>query len=230
LSANKSVDHAISLPLASEKNYKLEKIKLMKTIITLSICLLVTIQDVKAQNDSNMNTLPYAEIPAYPESYSAPNVMARMIDGLGYRYYWATDGLTSEDLNYKVSESSRTSLATIEHIHGLVNTSLKTIKSEPIIKTDDKPILTFKMIRSETLLNLKEASDLLRSGVIQDLGTLKLTFKRGEKTSEFEFWHLINGPVADALWHVGQVVSMRRASGNPLDPTVNVFSGKNRTN
>ena len=30
----------------------------------------------------------------------------------------------------------------------------------------------------------------------------------------------------DALYHVGQVVSYRRAAGNPIDPQVNVFLGK----
>jgi len=202
----------------------------MRKQLILIICLFTINQCIKAQETNDMNTLPYYQIPDYPESYSAPNVMARMIDGLGYRYYWATEGLTKEDLDYSISETSRTSMETIEHIHGLVRTSMKTIKSEPIIKTDDKPILSFDMMRKETLMNLKTASDLLRSGEIEDLGTLKLTFQRGEKKSEFEFWHLINGPIADALWHVGQVVSMRRASGNPLDPTVSVFRGKNRSN
>ena len=41
--------------------------------------------------------LNFKEIPAYPASYSAGNVVVRIIDGLGYRYYWATDGLRSED-------------------------------------------------------------------------------------------------------------------------------------
>lgn len=202
----------------------------MRHYVILIICFFTINHCIMAQETDQPSTLPYYQIPDYPESYSAPNVMARMIDGLGYRYFWATEGLTKEDLDYSISETSRTSFETIEHIHGLVNTSLKTVKSEPIIKTDDKPILTFDIMRKETLNNLKEASDLLRSGKIEDLGTLKLTFQRGEKSSEFEFWHLINGPLADALWHVGQVVSMRRASGNPLDPTVSVFRGKNRTN
>ena len=59
--------------------------------------------------------LPYHEIPEAPESYSANNVLSRMIDGLGYRYYWATKDLTDSDLEYKVSESSRTTLETMEH-------------------------------------------------------------------------------------------------------------------
>jgi hypothetical protein len=43
---------------------------------------------------------------------------------------------------------------------------------------------------------------------------------------EFPFWNQINGPISDALWHCGQVVMNRRASGNPLQLGVNVFVGK----
>jgi hypothetical protein len=38
------------------------------------------------------------------------------------------------------------------------------------------------------------------------------------------FWHVINGPIADALTHVGQVNSFRRLAGNPT-PKANVFLG-----
>ena len=200
----------------------------MRLLILISALLFCSTINLKAQDQNTMETLPYHQIPEYPESYSAANVMARMIDGLGYRYYWATEDLREEDLSFKVSESSRTSFETIEHIHSLVNTSLKTIKSEPIVRTAEKEVLDFKTMRHQTLNMLKEASDRLRSGDITDLSELKLVFKRDERSSEYEFWHLINGPIADALWHVGQIVSNRRASGNPLDPTVSVFSGKNR--
>ena len=32
----------------------------------------------------------YYQIPEYPEKYTSENVTARMVDGLGFRYYWAT--------------------------------------------------------------------------------------------------------------------------------------------
>ena len=44
--------------------------------------------------------LPYHKIPEYPENYGAGNVLSRLIDGLGYRYYWATKDLRVEDLAY----------------------------------------------------------------------------------------------------------------------------------
>jgi hypothetical protein len=53
----------------------------------------------------------------------------------------------------------------------------------------------------------------------------RLIFKRDSNTQEFPFWNQINGPIADCLWHVGQVVSFRRASGNPFTDKANVFTG-----
>ena len=40
-------------------------------------------------------------------------------------------------------------------------------------------------------------------------------------------WNFINGPLADALTHVGQINSFRRMAGNPV-PKVNVFKGLGR--
>jgi hypothetical protein len=50
-----------------------------------------------------------------------------------------------------------------------------------------------------------------------------------KSTSEYPFWSLINGPIADALWHVGQVVSLRRASGNPFPEGISLLQGKKVT-
>jgi hypothetical protein len=38
------------------------------------------------------------------------------------------------------------------------------------------------------------------------------------------FWYIINGPLADALTHVGQINSFRRMAGNPA-PKARVFLG-----
>jgi len=160
--------------------------------------------------------LPYYQIPDYPETYTAGTVAARMIDGLGYRYYWATEGLRQEDLNYKASESGRTSAETIDHLLGLTNFILNTISKEKRDKNIKE--LTFEQKRKLTLLNIKETSNILR--VSEDLSKFD--------NDKFPFWNLINGPIADALWHCGQVVMLRRASGNPFNSKVSVFRGKLR--
>ena len=60
--------------------------------------------------------LPFHEIGNYPEEYSEINLVSRMIEGLGYRYYWATESLNEKDLMYKQSNDSRTTFEIIEHL------------------------------------------------------------------------------------------------------------------
>ena len=71
------------------------------------------------------------------------------------------------------------------------------------------------------------ASDILKSGK-QKLEDSKMIFKNGDKSTEYPFWNEINGPISDALWHIGQVVTFRRSSGNPFNSKVSVLSGKVR--
>jgi hypothetical protein len=160
--------------------------------------------------------LPYYEIPEHADSYTAGSVASRMLDGLGFRYYWATEGLRVEDLAYKPSESGRTSAETIDHLLGLSNFILNSISTEK--SSDSTEVLTFIEKRKQTLLNIKKASEILRT--IDDVSQFD--------NDRFPFWNIINGPTSDALWHCGQVVMLRRASGNPFNSKVNVFSGKLR--
>lgn len=168
--------------------------------------------------------LPYYEIPDYPETYTAGAVAARMLDGLGFRFYWATEGLRKEDLAYKPGNDTRTTQQTIEHIYGM---SIIILNSTKGLSTEGQPAtIPFETMREQTLLNLQAASNTLRTLSDADLNNLKMVFKRGDKITEFPFWNEINGPIADCLWHVGQVVSFRRASGNPFTDKVSVLTGK----
>ena len=173
--------------------------------------------------------LPYYVIPDAPKDFTAESVTARMIDGLGYRYFWATEDLREEDLAYKASETSRTTEETIDHVFGLSKTILNAVAGRPNVRGGDvkKEVLVFAEKRKRTLENFKAASDLLQKKDAQ-VGDMKIVFQRGEKKSEYPFWNLINGPIEDAIWHAGQLVGNRRASGNPLHPGVNVFTGKTK--
>ncbi|XOV94814.1 MAG: hypothetical protein ACFHWX_08930 [Bacteroidota bacterium] len=165
------------------------------------------------------NDLPFRQIPDYPEIYTPATVIARMIDGLGFRYYWATEGLKEKDLEYRPSDEARTSEETIDHILSLCLAASNTIK-ETSTKVDISA-MGFDEKRRLTLETLKKASDLLHQNPDMDLESK--IFKTGKL--EFPFWNIINGQLSDALWHVGQVVSFRRSSGNPINPNVSVFSG-----
>ncbi len=183
-------------------------------------------QDQNASASKSASALPYHEIPAYPEDYSSGNVAARIVDGLGYRYYWATEGLTEKDLEYKPSEDGRTTEQTLDHLYGLSITIANAARQEPNIRPADRPTLSFEEKRRKTLENIQTASNILKGSLEKD--DYNIVFKRGENASEFPFWNLLNGPIADAIYHVGQIVSFRRSAGNPMHSGVNVFIGKTR--
>lgn len=193
----------------------------MKYLLTLSLTILLATA-MSAQD------LPYHQIPDAPETYTAGTVAARMIDGLGYRYYWATEGLTDKDLDYNPGNEGRKCSDVLYHLQGLSevikNATLKKSNIRPAIKDS----MTWDQTRITTLNNLKTASDILRKLTDAEVTALKIEFTRGEKTSSFDYWHMMNGPIADAMTHVGQIVSYRRSAGNPINSKVNVFMGKNR--
>lgn len=172
--------------------------------------------------------LPYSQIPDYPEDYSSGNVVARMIDGLGYRYYWASKDLRKSDLKYKPSDDGRTTMETLQHIYGLSIAIVNAPKGEPNMRPIDLTGHSYQELREMTLQNLKEASNLVSGKTSKDIDSYAVVFKRGERQSDFPFWNLINGQISDAIYHTGQIVMMRRASGNPIHPKVDVFMGKNR--
>lgn len=215
--------HLETKNLLSGINFKTQS-PIMKSFLPFFFTLF-TFNFMLAQNENT--PLPFAEIPPAPEAYTAETVAARMVDGLGFRYYWATEGLRPEDLDYRTCESARTSLETLDHIHGLSTVVVNAVRQMPNIRGGEKPEMTFAEMRKATLENLKEASDLLRSGEVK-LEDCPVVFQSDDRTSEYPFWNNLNGPLADALWHTGQIVSMRRASGNPFNSKVSVFNGKVR--
>ncbi|WP_299112988.1 hypothetical protein [uncultured Winogradskyella sp.] len=185
----------------------------MKRLIVIIV--LVMVSTLTAQENK---VLPYYEVPDYPEEFTAGTMAARMVDALGFRFYWATDSLTKTDLAYKANEDGRSTEETIKHIYDLskiiVNSTLKKAN------TRVNESLSYEDMRINTLNNLKTAADILRNS--NDISEYKIIF--GER--EIPFWNQVNGPIADAIWHCGQIVIYRRTSGNPINPKVNHFSGK----
>jgi hypothetical protein len=197
----------------------------MKAMILL---LLITLVCFEANAQSDKIKKPhYYQIPDYPESYSAETVVARLIDGLGFRYFWATEGLRVEDLEFRPNEDARTTAETIDHIYGLSKVIVNATDHKAN-EGGDEPALTFMEKRNKTLENIQRASKILKAADSQDLDEYTMVFKRGEQATSYPYWNLINGPISDAVWHCGQVVLLRRSSGNPFNSNVSVLQGKVR--
>ena len=117
---------------------------------------------------------------------------------------------------------SRSSLQTLEHIYGLSVFILYTFEGKEYNFSQDK--MSFEELRGGTLNNLKKVYDMLNEN--KDVTQMQLRLNLNGQNLAFPFWNAINGPISDSIWHTGQIVSFRRASGNPINPKVNVFIGK----
>ena len=172
--------------------------------------------------------LPYYEIPDYPSDYGSGNIAARMIDGLGFRFYWATEGLREKDLVYKPSEDSRSVIETLRHICSMSQNILNAPLGEPNTGTVDYSKFGYQELRELTLKNLKAAREAVAGKEASDFENFSIIYKRGERESRFPYWNLINGMISDCIYHAGQITMLRRVTGNPINPKVNVFTGKVR--
>ena len=153
----------------------------------------------------------FYEITDYPDGVTGANVLNRVLDGLGFRFYWSTEGLGDSDYSFRPSPDSRSVEEIVRHVWGLVNWVCISVVGEGYLRPDDISSVRLQIL--EMLLALR--------GAVNELGDERL----GDVTIEGRpFWHILNGPIPDALTHVGQINSFRRLAGNPV-PGANVFAG-----
>jgi uncharacterized damage-inducible protein DinB len=172
-----------------------------------------------------MNDLPFRAVPPPPAEYTVSSVLGRYADGLGFRYHWATEGLTEQDLQYRPDDSGRSMHETLGHIYNIVTMVRYAFTGKTFELPEQDPGLEFAELRRATLECIQQVSDHLKECSGRDLETRLARFRIGGKEHAFPFWNSINGTMSDALYHVGQVVAFRRSAGNPIDPAVNVFLG-----
>ena len=138
-------------------------------------------------------------------------------------FFLAYPNLKAKDLDFRPDTQARSIYETMEHIYVLSIMVLNASKNEVNQRID-----TFQMnvndLRSATLANLKLASE--KVSLINKLEDFNILFQNPSKRKTLPFWHVLNGPLADAIYHTGQIVSFRRISGNPMNPKVNVLMGK----
>ena len=172
--------------------------------------------------------IPFHEILEAPQEITPSTVLLRMTQGLGYRFYWASKDLTPNDLEYRPSPEASSSLETLQHIYGLSDM----IKNATLAQHSQRPLKNipedYTVLRRATLENLAAAAAVFSKDASQSLEQMSIVIDRGEKSYTFPLWNLINGPLSDAIYHTGQLVSFRRTTGNPIDSGVNVFMGKTK--
>ncbi|MFD0962656.1 DinB family protein [Pseudofulvibacter geojedonensis] len=158
-----------------------------------------------------------------PNNISCTNTIARMIDGLIFRYYWATEGLTDDDYTFRPVEGSMNLTELHMHIYDLAFITNKTYGGSPTYKKEY--LTSFDSARQEILRLYEDVSNRLKE--MQDDNQLnEFVVKPKSLDGEFPFWYTLNGHIADCLTHIGQLISWRRINGNPQPKGVNVFLGK----
>ncbi len=174
---------------------------------------------INFSQETSDDELPYYQVPEYSEEFTAGTMAARMIDALGFRFYWASIDLSESDLDFKLNGKGRSTKETIDHIYDLSKIIVNSTLKKPNVQGGDESI-PYAEKREAVLKNLKIAADILR--VSEDISQFKIIFG----TQNIPFWNQVNGPIADSIWHCGQIAIYRRASGNPINPKVNHFTGK----
>ena len=186
----------------------------MRNLIT-AICLMAFL------NVGYSQELPFRSITETERTYNAGNIAARMVEGLGFRYYWATEGLRTTDLEFEPVAKGRNSRETVNHLHSLSGFLLSALEKEVFVAGNSAQ-LSFDQIRKETLQHLERVVNILKASNDADFKDYNIRYANG---GQMPFWNAINGPIGDAIYHTGQVVLMRRMSGNPMDSKVNVLAG-----
>lgn len=160
-----------------------------------------------------------AEIQKAPDSLTVSSGLLRMIEGAGFRYYWAAKGLTEKDLVYSTCEDCRNIIETMQHIQSLSGVVKNTVMGQPVERIN--PSDNYNEICKATNKNWADAANYLINNEV-DVSLLQIDFGNG---TPLPIWNLYNGPLSDAIYHTGQIVSLRRSSGNPIHPKVNVLMG-----
>ena len=165
----------------------------------------------------NRQELPFEDISKTPTELTATNTILRMVEGLAFRYRWATENLSEENIKFRPHPTSMSIEDVNSHIFDLVDSTFRVFGGE---KQNKETLNSFHEIRKANLFLLKKLVNLLREMNDSELAEMEKNTSR-----KLPFWYWINGPLADALTHVGQITSWRRISGNPQLKGVNVFIG-----
>ncbi len=115
----------------------------------------------------------------------------------------------------------------MEHILGLAEMVCSAARREPVNQPTGIDEMSYAELRTATLQHLETASSLFGGLPADSLSRRPIVFERPDGSrSEVPVFTLIHGPLTDAIYHTGQIVTMRRAAGNPTNPRVSMFRGR----
>jgi len=138
--------------------------------------------------------------------------LARLLEGLGFRLRWACDGLSEADCAAEPVEGSWSIGEQLAHLTALIRWGRKALEDGTAGWSGNVESNRHPLAYVEILEDLDVTVGLLRS----DPGALsRAVLTAGSPDHTFPSGYLVNGPWADALHHVGQIVLLRKMLGNP---------------
>ena len=162
----------------------------------------------------------YQNLPAPPNDCTAANVLARLVDSLGYRFYLATNGLSEKEADFRPVEGSMNIRELLDHMHKVLFFAYQAFYSDASFR---KGMHSLEEYREGILELAHDFSGRLKEITEEELAASQVYLKRTD--THYSFWYLINGPIGDVLTHIGQINSWRRMAGNPVERT-SPFTGE----
>ncbi len=159
------------------------------------------------------STGDYTTLPDPPASMGAGAVLSRLCDGIGFRYRWATEGLVAKELGFSPGPGCMTLGELLGHILELLEWIAANLGMEelPTAAAGDDP----DALRRRTIGLAAALSARFKKMSEGDLDAVRIRSSRGDS---LPVWNVVNGPLADSLTHIGQVLSWRRLAGSPPAP------------
>ena len=156
-------------------------------------------------------TVRYRTLAASRDSVSGARVVARLLAGMGFRLYWATEGLSTDLYGFRPCEGARSIGETLHHIWDLLSWTHTAVFHTEVRKPAD-----VVLVREGALELISRLQDRFSEMEDADLPAVELLGQ--------PFWPVINGPLSDVLAHIGQIAMLRRVAGSPA-PDNNPFEG-----
>jgi len=163
---------------------------------------------------------PFHQLPAPPTDCTAANVLARLVDAVGYRFHLATKGLSENEADFRPVEGSMNMLELLDHMYKVLFFAYQTFQPDALSRKD---LHTLQEYQTAILELAQQFSEKLKAMTDEELVASQIYLKRTD--THYSFWYLINGPIGDVMTHIGQINSWRRMAGNPVERT-SPFTGE----
>jgi hypothetical protein len=138
-----------------------------------------------------------------PQQSPSPNdsnrhMLRHALATIAYRGSKALRGATEEFARFRATESCRTPAELLAHLGDLTDWCLLQAQGDP--KWQPAPVLPWNEGKARFFASLKSFDDFLASNT----------------PLQFSEEKMFQGPIADALTHVGQLAMLRRIAGIPI--------------